>query len=71
MDMKGNTVFITGSTDGVGLCRHRAGRAGRGANVRIHVRDAASADAVMADIKRGKAAAFYQADLHSRRHDHG
>ena len=70
MDMKGNTVFITGSTDGVG--RYVAIElAGQGANVRIHVRDAASADAVMADIKRGKAAAFYQADLHSRRHDHG
>ncbi|HXI07345.1 MAG: SDR family NAD(P)-dependent oxidoreductase [Bradyrhizobium sp.] len=68
--MKGNTVFITGSTDGVG--RYVAIElAAQGANVLIHVRDAARADAVMADIKRGKAAAFYQADLYSRRHDHG
>jgi len=66
MDMKGKTVFITGSTDGVG--RYVATQlAGQGAKVLIHGRDAARADAVIADIKRsgGRAPAFYQADLSS------
>lgn len=40
MDMKGKTVFITGSTDGVG--RHVAAQlGGQGARVLIHGRDAA------------------------------
>jgi NAD(P)-dependent dehydrogenase (short-subunit alcohol dehydrogenase family) len=65
MDMKGKTVFITGSTDGVG--RYVATQlAGQGANVLIHGRDAARGDAVIEGIKRaGGAAAFYQADLSS------
>jgi NAD(P)-dependent dehydrogenase (short-subunit alcohol dehydrogenase family) len=66
MDMKGKTVFITGSTDGVG--RYVATQlAGQGAKVLIHGRDAARADAVIADIRRGggTAPAFYQADLSS------
>jgi len=66
MDMKGKTVFITGSTDGVG--RYVATRlAGQGARVLIHGRDAARADAVIADIERsgGTAPVFYQADLSS------
>lgn len=66
MDMKGKTVFITGSTDGVG--RYVATRlAGQGARVLIHGRDAARASAVVEEIKRagGPAPAFYQADLSS------
>jgi NAD(P)-dependent dehydrogenase (short-subunit alcohol dehydrogenase family) len=66
MDMEGKTVLITGSTDGVG--RYVATQlAGRGANVLIHGRDAARADAVIADINRGGGPApkFYQADLSS------
>ena len=66
MDMKGKTVFITGSTDGVG--RYVASElAGQGAKVLIHGRDAARANAVISDIKRagGPAPVFYQADLSS------
>jgi NAD(P)-dependent dehydrogenase (short-subunit alcohol dehydrogenase family) len=66
MDMKGKTVFITGSTDGVG--RYVATQlAAQGARVLIHGRDAARADAVIADIKRSGSTApvFYQADLSS------
>ena len=66
MDMKGKTVFITGSTDGVG--RYVAGElAGQGAKVLIHGRDAARANAAISDIKRagGPAPVFYQADLSS------
>ncbi|MCP4621681.1 MAG: SDR family NAD(P)-dependent oxidoreductase [Bradyrhizobium sp.] len=66
MDMKGKTVFITGSTDGVG--RYVATRlAEQGVKVLIHGRDAARAEAVIADIKRagGEAPVFYQADLSS------
>ena len=66
MEMKGKTVFITGSTDGVG--RYVATRlAGQGAKLLIHGRDAARADAVIADVKRagGAAPTFYQADLSS------
>lgn len=66
MDMKGKTVFITGSTDGVG--RHVATQlAGQGARVLLHGRDAARASAVIADIERagGVTPTFYQADLAS------
>ncbi|MFO1109028.1 MAG: SDR family NAD(P)-dependent oxidoreductase [Bradyrhizobium sp.] len=65
MDMKGKTVFITGSTDGVG--RYVATTlAGQGARVLIHGRDAARGNAVIADIKQaGGVAQFYQADLSS------
>ena len=66
MDMKGKTVFITGSTDGVG--RYVATKlAGQGASVLIHGRDSARASAVIDDIKRagGAAPTFYQADLSS------
>jgi NAD(P)-dependent dehydrogenase (short-subunit alcohol dehydrogenase family) len=66
MDMKGKTVLITGSTDGVG--RYVASElAGQGAKVLIHGRDAARANAVISDIRRvgGPAPVFYQADLSS------
>jgi len=66
MEVKGKTIFITGSTDGVG--RYVATRlAGQGAKVLIHGRDAARANAVIDDIKRagGVAPVFYQADLSS------
>lgn len=66
MDMKGKTVFITGSTDGVG--RYVATQlAAQGAKVLLHGRDAARGNAVIADITRagGVAPAFYQADLSS------
>src|SRR5437773_9019904 len=66
MDMKGKTVFITGSTDGVG--RYVATRlAGAGAKLLIHGRDAARANAVIEDITQAGGAApdFYQADLSS------
>jgi len=66
MDIKGKTVFITGSTDGVG--RYVAGElAGQGAKLLIHGRDAARANAVISDIKRagGPAPVFYQAELSS------
>jgi NAD(P)-dependent dehydrogenase (short-subunit alcohol dehydrogenase family) len=66
MDMRGKTVLITGSTDGVG--RYVAGRlAAEGAKVLIHGRDAARAKTLIGEIvKAGHAApAFYQADLSS------
>src|SRR5262249_37369319 len=66
MEGRGKTIFITGSTDGVG--RYVATTlAGQGAKVLIHGRDAARANAVIADIKRagGAAPVFYQADLSS------
>src|SRR5437763_13264593 len=66
MNVKGKTVFITGSTDGVG--RYVALElAKQGANLLIHGRDAARARAVVEEISRsGKASAkFYQADLSS------
>ena len=51
MDMKGKTVFITGSTDGVG--RYVATQlAAQGAKVLLHGRDAARGNAVIADITR-------------------
>ena len=66
MDMRGKTVLITGSTDGVG--RYVASElAKQGAHVLIHGRDAARAKALIDEIKnRGHAAPqFYQADLSS------
>jgi NAD(P)-dependent dehydrogenase (short-subunit alcohol dehydrogenase family) len=66
MDMAGKTVFITGSTDGVG--RYVAARlAADGAKLLIHGRDAKRAGALIDEIKRGGHAApmFYQADLSS------
>src|SRR4051812_12521645 len=66
MDVRGKTVLITGSTDGVG--RYVASRlAAEGARVLIHGRNAARATALIDDIvKAGHAApTFYQADLSS------
>jgi NAD(P)-dependent dehydrogenase (short-subunit alcohol dehydrogenase family) len=66
MDMDGKTVFITGSTDGVG--RYVATRlAVAGAKVLIHGRDAARARALADEIRRagGRDPTFYQADLSS------
>jgi NAD(P)-dependent dehydrogenase (short-subunit alcohol dehydrogenase family) len=66
MDMKGKTVFITGSTDGVG--RHIAAKlAAQGAKVLIHGRDLARAKSLSDEIKRagGSEPDFYQADLSS------
>ena len=66
MDMKGKTVFITGSTDGVG--RHIAARlAAQGAKVLIHGRDLTRAKSLSDEIKRAGSGEpdFYQADLSS------
>jgi NAD(P)-dependent dehydrogenase (short-subunit alcohol dehydrogenase family) len=66
MNVAGKTVFITGSTDGVG--RYVALElAKQGANLLIHGRDAARAKAVVDEISRGGkgSARFYQADLSS------
>ena len=66
MNVAGKTVFITGSTDGVG--RYVALElAKQGASLLIHGRDAARGKAVVDEIARdGKASAkFYQADLSS------
>jgi NAD(P)-dependent dehydrogenase (short-subunit alcohol dehydrogenase family) len=66
MNVSGKTVFITGSTDGVG--RYVALRlAGQGANLLIHGRDAERGSAVVDEIKRsGRGTAkFYSADLAS------
>ena len=66
MDMRGKTVLITGSTDGVG--RYVARRlAAEGANVLIHGRDEARARTLVDEIiGEGHAAPrFYQADLSS------
>jgi NAD(P)-dependent dehydrogenase (short-subunit alcohol dehydrogenase family) len=66
MNMQGKTVLITGSTDGVG--RYVATRlAADGANILIHGRDAARAQALIGEIKRSghNAPVFYQADLSS------
>lgn len=66
MDMRGKTVLITGSTDGVG--RYVASRlAAEGARVLIHGRDAARAKTLMDEIVKARHAAptFYQADLSS------
>ncbi|MEZ2142952.1 SDR family NAD(P)-dependent oxidoreductase [Bradyrhizobium sp. DN5] len=66
MRMKGKTVLITGSTDGVG--RYVARRlAEEGASVLIHGRDAARAKTLSDEIVKpgGVAPTFYQADLSS------
>jgi NAD(P)-dependent dehydrogenase (short-subunit alcohol dehydrogenase family) len=66
MNVSGKTVFITGSTDGVG--RYVALQlAKQGANLLIHGRDAERARVVVDEIKRGGrgTARFYQADLAS------
>ncbi len=66
MDMTGKTVFITGSTDGVG--RYVAAKlAAAGASVLIHGRDSTRAKALCDEIKRtsGREPMFYQADLSS------
>lgn len=66
MHMRGKTVLITGSTDGVG--RYVATRlAAEGAKVLIHGRAAARAKALIDEtVKAGHAApTFYQADLSS------
>jgi len=66
MDMKGKTVFITGSTDGVGRYVARE-LARRGAKLLIHGRDAARAATLVEEIRRdgGEAPVFYPADLAS------
>jgi NAD(P)-dependent dehydrogenase (short-subunit alcohol dehydrogenase family) len=66
MDMRGKTVLITGSTDGVG--RYVASRlAAEGARILIHGRDAARAKALIDEIVKAghDAPTFYQADLAS------
>jgi NAD(P)-dependent dehydrogenase (short-subunit alcohol dehydrogenase family) len=66
MNMRGKTVLITGSTDGVG--RYVAKRlAAEGANVLIHGRDEARAKTLIAEITGDGHAGpcFYQADLSS------
>jgi NAD(P)-dependent dehydrogenase (short-subunit alcohol dehydrogenase family) len=66
MDMNGKTVFITGSTDGVG--RYVAKQlAAQGAKLLIHGRDGARGGGLVEEIRRagGAAPAFYQADLSS------
>ena len=66
MEMRGKTVLITGSTDGVG--RYVAGElAKQGAHVLIHGRDASRAETLIGEIKAkgGVAPLFYQADLSS------
>ena len=66
MKMDGKTIFITGSTDGVG--RYVAARlAADGAKVLIHGRDKARAKTLVDEI-RGQgheAPIFYPADLSS------
>jgi NAD(P)-dependent dehydrogenase (short-subunit alcohol dehydrogenase family) len=66
MDMRGKTVLITGSTDGVG--RYVASRlAAEGTRVLIHGRDTSRAQNLIDEVvKAGHAApVFYQADLSS------
>jgi NAD(P)-dependent dehydrogenase (short-subunit alcohol dehydrogenase family) len=66
MEMRGKTVLITGSTDGVG--RYVASRlAAEGAKVLIHGRDAGRAQALIKEIVGAGHAppTFYQADLSS------
>ena len=66
MDMKGKTVLITGSTDGVG--RYVAGELARqGARVLIHGRDKARGEAILNEICQREPChgAFYLADLSS------
>jgi NAD(P)-dependent dehydrogenase (short-subunit alcohol dehydrogenase family) len=64
--MSDKTVFVTGSTDGVG--RYVASRlATAGANVLIHGRDSARAKLLIEEIGRagGREPTFYEADLSS------
>jgi len=66
MEMRDKTVFITGSTDGVG--RYVAKRlAIGGANVLVHGRDKARGASLIEEIRRagGSEPIFYQADLSS------
>lgn len=66
MEMRGKTVLITGSTDGVG--RYVASRlAAEGARVLIHGRDAARAGSLVDEITKAghTAPIFYQADISS------
>jgi NAD(P)-dependent dehydrogenase (short-subunit alcohol dehydrogenase family) len=66
MDMRGKTVLVTGSTDGVG--RYVAGElAKQSAHVLIHGRDAPRAKLLIDEIKAngGVEPRFYQADLSS------
>jgi NAD(P)-dependent dehydrogenase (short-subunit alcohol dehydrogenase family) len=66
MEMRGKTVLVTGSTDGVG--RYVAAQlAKQGAQVLIHGRDADRAKSLIDEIKSrgGVTPAFYQADLSS------
>jgi NAD(P)-dependent dehydrogenase (short-subunit alcohol dehydrogenase family) len=66
MEMNGKTVFITGSTDGVG--RYVAAQlAGQGAKVLIHGRDAGRGKSLVEEIERagGSGPEFYRADLSS------
>src|SRR5256886_14552650 len=66
MDMNGKTVFITGSTDGVG--RYVAAQlAAQGEKVLTHGRDVARAKILSDEIRRagGSDPDFYQADLSS------
>ncbi|MGY3603688.1 MULTISPECIES: SDR family NAD(P)-dependent oxidoreductase [unclassified Bradyrhizobium] len=66
MEMRDKTVFITGSTDGVG--RYVAKRlAIGGASVLVHGRDKARGASLIEEIRRagGREPIFYQADLSS------
>jgi NAD(P)-dependent dehydrogenase (short-subunit alcohol dehydrogenase family) len=66
MNMDGKTIFITGSTDGVG--RYVAAKlAAAGAKLLIHGRDKARANSLMEEIRRagGSEPIFYQANLAS------
>ena len=62
-NLKGTTVLVTGSTDGVGrLVARRLGKAG--ARVVVHGRDADRGAQVVADVERaGGAATFLRACL--------
>jgi NAD(P)-dependent dehydrogenase (short-subunit alcohol dehydrogenase family) len=66
MEMRGKTVLITGSTDGVGryVARHLAFE---GANVLIHGRDQGRAQTLIDEVVKAghPAPIFYQADLAS------
>ena len=66
MTMDGKTVFITGSTDGVGRYVAKQLAAG-GARVLLHGRDAGRAQMLIDEVTREGHAApiFYQADLSS------
>jgi NAD(P)-dependent dehydrogenase (short-subunit alcohol dehydrogenase family) len=64
--LKGKTILVTGSTDGVG--RYVSGKLGaEGARVLVHGRDRERGQSVVEAIRRGgnEAAVFYAADLSS------